>query len=61
MSNSKNRLWQNPNSESDSDYESSYSDYSEEEKPRTTATKSRYVVISDDESEEEKRVVRTPK
>ena len=69
MSNNQNRFWAGYDSDDDySDY-SSYSDSSEEvvqRKPmekvqRKPMEKSKYVIISDSDSEEEKRIVKTPK
>lgn len=61
MSNNQNRFWAGYDSEDDySDY-SSYSDSSEEVVQRKPMEKSKYVIISDSDSEEEKRVVKSPK
>ena len=61
MSNNQNRFWAGYDSEDDySDY-SSYSDSSEEVVQRKPMEKSKYVIISDSDSEEEKRIVKTPK
>ena len=61
MSSNKNRFWAASSSDDESYSDSSYSDSSELEAPKKTAEKSKYVVISESESEEEKRVVRSPK
>lgn len=61
MSNNQNRFWAGYDSEDDySDY-SSYSDSSEEVVQRKPMEKSKYVIESDSDSEEEKRIVKTPK
>lgn len=61
MSSNKNRFWAASSSDDESYSDSSYSDSSEVEAPKKTAEKSKYVVISESESEEEKRVVKSPK
>lgn len=61
MSNSKNRFWAASSSEYDSDENDSYSDSTQEEVSKKPTEKSKYVVVSESDSEEEKRVVRSPK
>ena len=61
MSSNKNRFWAASSSDDESYSDSSYSDSSEVEAPKKTAEKSKYVVISESEREEEKRVVKSPK
>lgn len=61
MSNNQNRFWAAYESEDDySDYSSS-SDSSEEVVQRKPMEKSKYAISSDSDSEEEKRIVKSPK
>jgi hypothetical protein len=61
MSGRNNRFWGGSDSDDSSSSAYSTSEYSEDEAPKKPITKSKYVIESESDSEEEKRVVKAPK